>query len=198
MTRVVKFPIETPLKMGPRKVKKRRKPDPEDFGQLNLFDQSKVISFPQAENFFEEALVLDDLDDPRAENYYLKAIEARQSVPDAYCNLGILFSRKSDDVKAADFLTRCLKESPRHFEAHYNLANIYSDKGNLELAKMHYQMAIEIEPDFPNSYYNLGLVYITEKKYDMAIEAINKYIEISPQNDHKTSYELLKTLNSIA
>lgn len=198
MAKVVKFPLQPPQKKGPKRVKKRRKPDPEEYGQLNLFDQSKIISFPQSANFFEEALALDDVNNPRAEEYYLKAIQAGQSTADANCNLGIMYSGREDYVKAIDFLTRCLKEAPRHFEAHYNLANIYSDRGNLELAKMHYLLAIEIEPDFPNSYYNLGLVHITEKKYSEAIDAVNKYIELSPENDHKTSYELLKTLNSIA
>lgn len=198
MAKVVKFPIQPPQKMGHKRVKRRRKTDLEEYGQLNLFDQSKIISFPQSADFFEEALALDEIDDPRAEDYYLKALEAGQSIPDTLCNLGILYSMKEDFVKAIDYLTRCLKEAPRHFEAHYNLANIYSDKGNLELAKMHYEVAIEIHPDFPNSYYNLGLVFITEKKYGEAIDAINRYIELSPENDHKASYELLKTLNSIA
>lgn len=197
MAKIVKFPIQAPEKKGLKKARKRRKPDPEDYGQLNLFDQSKVISFT-TNSYFEEALALDEMNDPRAEEYYLKAIENNESTADAHCNLGIRYSLQEDYVKAVDQLTKCLKVAPRHFEAHYNLANIYSDKGNLELAKMHYQLAIEIEPDFPNSYYNLGLVYITEKKYMEAIDVINKYIQMSPENDHKTSFELLKTLNSIA
>lgn len=198
MAKVVKFPVIPPKKLGARKVRKRKRDRMEDMGQLNLFDQSKIIAFQHAGNFFEEALALDERNDPRAEELYLKAISQRQSVADAHCNLGILMSHQHKLTEAIDHLTICLKEDPRHFEAHYNLANVYSDTGNLELAKIHYTVAIEIEPEFPNSHYNLGLVHISLKNYKEAIPCINNYIELSPESDHAVAIELLKTLTSIA
>ncbi|MFY0686080.1 MAG: tetratricopeptide repeat protein [Cyclobacteriaceae bacterium] len=198
MAKIIKFPISPPEKKGLKKVRKPRKPDLEEFGQLNLFDQSKVISIPETGSFFEEALVMDENGDERAEEFYLKAISENQSITDAYCNLGILKSKNEEPAKAVDYLTRCLKTDPRHFEAHYNLANVYSDLGNYELSKVHYEVAINIEPKFPNSYYNLGLVYISMRKYEEAINSIDQYINLSPEYDHSVANELLKTLNSIA
>lgn len=198
MTRIVKFPVTAPAKLGPRRVRRIRRKDPEDFGQLNLFDQSRVISFPQGGNYFEEALGCDGIDDDRAIELYEKAIEENQSRKDAYCNLGIIMSSREELSRAVDYLTRCLKEDPRHFEAHYNLANVYSEKGSYELAKMHYEIAIEIEPAFPNSHYNLGLVYISMKKYKEAINSIDHYVSLSPEHDHSVATELIKTLNAIA
>lgn len=202
MTKVVQFPVSPPAKLGHRKVRKRRKPNLEDFGQLNLFSQSsddtKVVSLPTADSFFEEALILDEKGSAEAEKYYLLAIDNDECVEDAFCNLGIMKSSQGDLTKAIDYLTNCLKKNPRHFEAHYNLGNVYSDLGNLELAKVHYELSTEIEPEYPNSFYNLGLVLISMKKYQDAIKSINKFVELAPSAEHQVANELIKTLNAIA
>lgn len=202
MTKVVQFPVSPPAKLGHRKVQRRKKPNLEDFGQLNLFSQSddntKIIALPISDSFFEEALLLDEQADADAEKYYLLAIENDESVEDAYCNLGIMKSSQGDLTKAIDYLTKCLRKNPRHFEAHYNLGNVYSDLGNLELARVHYELSTEIEPEYPNGFYNLGLVLISLKKYNEAIQCINRYVELAPSTEHQIANELIKTLNSIA
>ena len=203
MARVIQFPVNPPAKLGPKKVRsRRRKPNLEDFGQLNLFDQqvdnTPVLSLPKSASFFDEALSLDELGKAEAEKYYLLAIQNEESTEDALCNLGILKSNQGDFTKAMDYLTQCLKKNPRHFEAHYNLGNVYSELGNLDLAKVHYELSTEIEPDYPNSFYNLGLVLISMKKYQEAIQCINKYVDLAPSSEHQVANELIKTLNSIA
>ena len=202
MTKVVQFPVSPPAKLGHRKARRRKKPNLEDLGQLNLFDQvpdnTPVLTLPKSNSFFEEALMLDEQGDQNAEKYYLLAIEHNESVEDALCNLGILKSSQGDLTKSIDYLTQCLKKSPRHFEAHYNLGNVYSELGNLELAKVHYELSTEIEPGYPNSFYNLGLVLISMKKYKEAIQSINKYVDLAPNSEHQVANELIETLNSIA
>lgn len=202
MARVVQFPVSPPAKLGHKKARRKRKPNLEDFGQLNLFDQSEdstpVLSLPKSDSFFEEALCLDEQGKPEAEKYYLLAIENKESVEDALCNLGIMKSGQGDLTKSINYLTQCLKKNPRHFEAHYNLGNVYSELGNLELAKVHYELSTEIEPEYPNSFYNLGLVLISMKRYEQAIQSINKYVELAPSSELQIANELIKTLNSIA
>lgn len=203
MSRVVRFPVSPPEKLGHQKVKKkRRKLNPEDFGQLNLFDgqekEAKVFKMPSNNSFFEEALLKDDQNNQEAEGLYQLAIQNGDAKEDALCNLGIMKSEKDEKGRAIDYLTQALQINPRHFEAHYNLANVYSDLGNLKLAKTHYEVAIEIEPEYPNSYYNLGLVLISQKDYLKAIQIINKYIDLSPETEHGIANELVKTLKSLA
>lgn len=202
MTKVVQFPVSPPAKLGHRKARRRKKPNLEDLGQLNLFDQvpdtTPVLTLPKSNSFFEEALLLDEQGDENAEKYYLLAIENNESVEDALCNLGILKSSQGDLTKSIDYLTQCLKKSPRHFEAHYNLGNVYSELGNLELAKVHYELSTEIEPGYPNGFYNLGLVLISMKQYKEAIQSINKYVDLAPNSEHQVANELIETLNSIA
>lgn len=201
MARVVQFPLKSPTKLGHKKVGKRKKPNLEDYGQLNLFSQSHddtpVVSLNKT-SFFERALMLDEQGDEGAEKYYELAVEHEESVEDALCNLGIIKSGQKDFSKAIDYLTRCLKVNPRHFEAHYNLGNVYSDIGNLALAKIHYELSTAIEPTYPNGFYNLGLVLISMENYEEAIDRLHTYMKLMPDSGHDIAQELIKTLNAIA
>jgi tetratricopeptide (TPR) repeat protein len=193
MAKVVKFPIQTPEKFGFRPVRKKAAAPPQKPGQLNLFTGGKVVKLNQLTTF-EEALMLDEHGDPRAKDLYLKAIIEFDSVPDAYCNLGIIESRARQFSKAIDCFTLSLKEDPRHFESHYNLANLYAELGNLPLAKVHYQISISIEPEFPNSYFNLGLTQAMNKEVEDAVQSLIAYKHLSTQDDHAQVDELIDYL----
>lgn len=195
MAKVVKFPIQTPEKFGFKPVQKKRPaaPDNSPKSQLNLFTGGKLVKLNQLSTF-EEALMLDEQDDNRARELYLKAIKEGESVQDAYCNLGIIESKARNYSKAVDCFTLALKEDPRHFEAHYNLANLYAELGNLPLAKVHYEMSIGIEPEFPNSYFNLGLTLAMNKQVNEAIEALLTYRRLTAADDHRQVDELIESL----
>lgn len=193
MAKVVKFPIQPPEKFGFRPVRKKREPPAPRDGQLNLFVGGKVVKLNQL-SVFEEALLLDERDDKAAKATYLKAIKEGDSVPDAYCNLGIIESKLRNYPKAIDCFTLSLKEDPRHFESHYNLANLYAELGNLPLAKVHYQMSISIEPDFPNSYFNLGLTLAMNQELDEAIKTFLEYRRLTTAEDHTQVDELIEYL----
>lgn len=197
MTKVIKFQQAVPEKFGPQRVRKKKRPDLEKLGQLNLFSGAKVISL-HALSPFEEALMADDQGNiNRAKLGYQKAIEAHDSIADAYCNLGIIEFQEGNYPKAIDCFTLCLREEPRHFEAHYNLANLYSEVGNYLLAKLHYQASIEIEPDFANSYFNLGLNLAMNKSFTEAITVLNQYRSLTPPEHHAQANELIQKISDI-
>jgi tetratricopeptide (TPR) repeat protein len=193
MAKVVKFPIQPPEKFGFRPVRKKRAVATEKPGQLNLFTGGKIVKLNQLSTF-EEALLLDEHGDARAKDFYLKAIKEFDSVPDAFCNLGILESKARNHTKAVDCFTLSLKEDPRHFESHYNLANLYAELGNLPLAKVHYQISISIEPDFPNSYFNLGLTLAMNREIEEAVQSLIAYKRLSSQDDIGQVDELIDSL----
>lgn len=194
MGKVVQFPISSPEKFGFKPVRKKKSDVPEKKGQLNLFVGGKVVKMNSLTPF-EEALLIDDMGDTeKARELYLKAIKAKDSLADAYCNLGIIESEARHYSKAIDCFTLCLKEDPRHFEAHYNLANQYAEIGNLPLAKVHYQMSIEIAPEFPNSYFNLGLTLAMNREIDEAIQALLNYRSVAAAEDRKQAEDLINML----
>ena len=196
MAKVIQFPVPSPEKFGFKPVRqKKEQPFRGKHGQLNLFTGAKIVRLNQLTPF-EEALMLDDQGEAaKAKEAYQKAIDKKESVADAYCNLGILESEAKNYSKAIDCFTLCLKEEPRHFEAHYNLANLYAEIGNLPLAKIHYQISIEIEPEFSNSYFNLALTLAMNKEMAEAIESLMKYCQLSPRADRVHAEELIAALS---
>lgn len=193
MAKVVKFPVQTPEKFGFKPVSKKRSEPANRPGQLNLFTGGKIVKLNQLSTF-EEALMFDEQANEGAKDLYLKAIREYDSIPDAYCNLGIIESKQHHNTKAIDCFTLSLKEDPRHFESHYNLANLYAELGNLPLAKLHYQMSIQIEPEFPNSYFNLGLTLAMNKEIEAAIQTLHTYRLLTTQEDHQQVDELIESL----
>src|SRR6187551_913576 len=196
MAKIIKFPIPTPEKFGPQRVRKSKDLRREPNGQLNLFTGGKVVKLNQL-SIFEEALQLDEQGDkPRARIGYLQAIEQEDSMADAYCNLAIIESLEGAHAKAIDSFTNCLKIDPRHFEAHYNLANLYGEIGNFPLAKAHYEISIQLKPSFPNSYFNLGLTFAMNKEFDKAIKTIKQFRKIAQPEDQLVADDLIQKLVS--
>lgn len=194
MAKIIKFPIPTPEKFGPQRVRKRKESRRDPHGQLNLFSAGKIVKLNQL-TAFEEALMLDEQGDKqRAKIGYLQAIEQEDSLADAYCNLGIIESMEGAHPKAIDSFTKCLKVDPRHFEAHYNLANLYGEIGNFPLAKAHYEISIQLEPTFPNSYFNLGLTLAMNKEFEQAIKVIKQFRKLAPAEDQKLADDLIQKL----
>jgi tetratricopeptide (TPR) repeat protein len=194
MAKVVKFPQPTPEKFGFKPVRKRKETSAAKTKQLNLFVGGRVVKMGSM-SAFEEALILDEQQNPKAKELYLKAVEENDCIADAYCNLGIIESKTSNYSKAIDYFTLGLKHDPRHFEAHYNLANLYAEVGNLPLAKVHYQMSIELEPDFPNSHFNLGLTLAMIGDAKEAVEELYVYKKLSDKDDLRHVDELIATIS---
>ena len=196
MGKVLQFTAKPPSKLGFERVKKRKKAGPGQPGQLNLFSApgGQVLRLPSNIGAFEEALLLDERGDQRANQVYWRAIEEGDSVADAYCNLGILESKAGRVTKAFDCFTKSLEHDPRHLESHYNLANLYFDEGNLRLARMHYELAAAVEPTFPNIYFNLGLVHALNNDYPASFSALSKYKELASNDESANADELLENL----
>lgn len=193
MGNIIPFPAKQPSKFGFERVKKRKKGNPD---QLNLFParMAEVLRLPTNISPFEEALLLDEHCDSRAEASYRRAIAEGDLVADAYCNLGIIESKAGRTAKAFDCFTKSLEHDPRHFEAHYNLANLYFEGNNLRLAKMHYELAAEIDPAFPNLYFNLGLVLALLEETKAAIDALDKYQLLVPPEERGKADDLISEL----
>jgi tetratricopeptide (TPR) repeat protein len=168
-------------------------------GQMNLFEarQGQLLEMPSRLGPFEEALLLHEKGDARAEKYYRKTIQDGQYVADAYCNLGILEYEAGAYLKAIDCLTLSLKNDPRHFESHFNLANLYFDAGDLRLARLHYEIAIQIEPGFAHLHFNLALVHMRQGDLDSAIASLALCKEIAPEEEQPQVDELLSKLEDL-
>jgi tetratricopeptide (TPR) repeat protein len=165
-------------------------------GQLSLFRGPETSRVAHLRTPFEEALLLDDQNDPKAVESYLEAISDGDNVAEAYCNLGIINKDLGNVGKALDNFTLALKHEPRHVEAHYNLGNLYFDAGQLPLARLHYEAAAQIEPRFSLVYFNLALAHFKLNDLTAALAAIANYKELRQPDDEETEAinQLLKAM----
>ncbi|HEX9614789.1 MAG TPA: tetratricopeptide repeat protein [Bacteroidota bacterium] len=194
MAHILPFTPKPAAKIGFQRVQKKQKSG-EAQNQLPLFGGAgRILHLPDTMSPFDKALLLDEGGDERAAKFYQQAINAGESVADAYCNLGILESKAGRTARAFDCFTRSLKEDPRHLESQYNLGNQYFEAGDLNLAKTHFQIAVEIDPDFPNAYFNLGLIHAINNDISAAAESIRRYAELVPEGESTKARELLTVL----
>lgn len=197
MARVIQFPEMPPNRHGYQKVRRKRR-DPEEYGQLNLFKsrkEARIISLTQESHPFESALRAEEEgNNALARDYYSKAIQQNQQIADAYCNLGIIASAENKLSEALDFFTKSLVADPRHLEAHYNLANLYADLGNVQLGRVHYEVSIQIDPAFTCSYYNLALLLLEQGAFREAEMRLMQYNAICEPEERNNTQHLLKEI----
>ncbi len=199
MSKLLPFPAakaRRPSKFGYERVRKR---DRRDRSQLDLFagGGGKLIEFPAAggPGPFEEALALEDGgDEGAARRLYETAVAEGDSVPDAYCNLGVIESKAGGVEQAFGCFRNALKHDQQHWESHYNLANLYFDTEEYRPARVHYELAAEIEPEFRNIYFNLGLVLAIDEEFELAIDALSRYRKLAPDSEAGTAEDLLEHL----
>lgn len=165
--------------------------------QMNLFHapSAKIMAMPSRLTPFEEALLHDERGEDDAEALYREAIEKEDTAANAYCNLGVIASKRGDTKDAFDHFTNALKLDPRHSESHYNLGNLYFDMGNLDLAKHHYELSITLDPDFPNVYFNLGLVLAMRSELQPAVTALTQYQQLAGVGEAAKASSLLDNLH---
>jgi tetratricopeptide (TPR) repeat protein len=194
MGEILKFPGDA-TKLGYSRVRKRgRRAD--DPNQLDLFlpVTARISNFSPELSPFEQALQCDERDELQAADLYAKAIENHDCVADAFCNLGIIESKKGNTARAFDCFTTSLKHDARHSEAHYNLANLYFEVNDFRLAQIHYEMAAEVDPDFANIYFNLALVQSINGELATAIKSLTRYQQLVSANEARNADELLRNL----
>jgi tetratricopeptide (TPR) repeat protein len=165
-------------------------------GQMNLFPGKggQLIPLPVRRTSLQEALLLHERGDKRAEEMYRRAIREGECIPDAYCNLGILSFDKNEITEAFDHFTNALKFEPRHFESHFNLAHLYFEAGDYRLAQLHYEISAVLEPNSAGVHFNLGLVFAMREDLDAAVTALEKAREYSTEEERIEIEELLEGL----
>lgn len=193
---ILKFPTDT---AQPRYQRVRRRCQPAgDPNQLDLFlpPVSRIASAPSGPvlSTFEQALACDERGDPRAAELYTRAIENQECVADAYCNLGILESRKGNLAKAVNCFTTALTNDPRHIEAHYNLGSLYFEANEFRLAQLHFAIAAEVDPSFANAFFNLGLVQSINNELEAAIATLTTYKSLVSAEEGRHADDVLQSL----
>lgn len=118
----------------------------------------------------------------KAVEYLEKAIEILPGYLEAIMNLGQAREYLEQFEEAIRCYRRALKINPKEAKAHNNIGSIYLKQKLSGLARPEFQKAIELKPDLENATYALCQIYRKEAKMADAITAVEKLIDIDPEN----------------
>lgn len=93
-----------------------------------------------------------------AEAALRRALELRESYPEAHNNLGLLLGARGRVVDAERALRRALELREGYPEAHNNLGALLARQGRAAEAESAYRRALDLRPTYPEAHNNLGVL----------------------------------------
>ncbi len=116
--------------------------------------------------------------------HFRKAIDLKPDFPDAYNNMGTLYSQKLDWDNAMKCFEKAasniLYRTP-HF-AYHNMGLVYFHKKDYQRAIELYQKAISLSPGYEPAYFDLAKAYELIGQNDRAFSTYEKIIDIVPDS----------------
>lgn len=96
---------------------------------------------------------------PRAIEAYLKSVDADPLSPHACVNLGTIYCKLGDLVRAESYYREALRRDPAHLKALFNLGNVLDDFGRCDEALACFLKVLSSDPTFSSARFNLALTY---------------------------------------
>lgn len=132
-----------------------------------------------ADDWFERAMELEDIDTARAIDAYERALRLRRDSGETWINLGRLHAESGSTERAAECFAQALALDPADTTALYNLGVVAQDAGRDEEAIAYYQRALAIDPGLAEAHYNLATVFDRNGDARSAIRHINEYRKLT-------------------
>jgi len=114
-----------------------------------------------------------------AERTFQKAIQVRPQYASGYQWLGVLYLQRARYREAVTTLRRAVELAPESARAWRGLAGALMGQGEYEAAVRAAERALSIRPEW-GAYSNLGLANFYLRRYSEAIAALEKAVELAP------------------
>jgi type IV pilus assembly protein PilF len=147
--------------------------------------EAEKLDHSNADLHNELALVYQKLDQfDLSLKHFKKAIDLRPDFPDAYNNMGTLYSQKMDWDNAMKCFEKAasniLYRTP-HF-AYHNMGLVHFNRKDYQKAIELYQKAISLSPEYEPAYFDLAKVYELLEENDKAFDTYEKIIDLVPDS----------------
>ena len=110
---------------------------------------------------------------------YLKVIELRPEVAEAYNNLGVAQKRKGELDKAAESFNKALDRKPDYGAALSNRGWIFAEQSKWVEARRDFERALKINPNDDGALYGLSQALRESRDYAAAQQALSRLISRS-------------------
>lgn len=125
------------------------------------------------------------------DNLWIASAKVAPLNPNVLNNLGDMYGRHGDYLKAIESFSLAIKLKPGYADAYHNLANIQislfeqtKDEKYLNGAIANYQTAAKYNPTLWQSHQNLGAIYFNLGRRDEAVNEFEKALGINPGNQN--------------
>lgn len=135
----------------------------------------ELIASQTADEWFDEALALEESEPRRAIAAYREVLRQRPECTETLINLGRLYAENDDIDQATKCFEQALAIDPCEATALYNLGVIAQDCGLDDQAIAHYLRAISLESTLAEAHYNLATIYDKLGDARQAIRHINEF-----------------------
>ena len=110
-------------------------------------------------------------------------LKGNKTASSIYASLGELYMDRNDFEKAKEYFEKSINIDPSNHALSYTVAEILFNSNKTDEAIHYYELAAKIKPDWPKSYLKLGYCYLNKGEKETAINYLNKFVELSPEND---------------
>ncbi|MGH8326818.1 MAG: tetratricopeptide repeat protein, partial [Steroidobacteraceae bacterium] len=136
------------------------------------------------DEWFAEALRLEDIDPPAAIEAYARAAQADPVSAPAWTNWGRLLHEQGDARAAAKVYRRALERCGADSLLLFNLGVALEDLQDRAGALAAYHAAVSEDPTFADCHYNLARLYESAGKTQHAIRHLGQYRRLTTRSEH--------------
>ena len=119
----------------------------------------------------------------------LSAIRIDTASYKAYYELGTIYNKQKNYVKAAEAFQKVTELKPNHYSAFEALGVALENAGKTDEAIVAYQQTIELKPNSDDAYYRLAALFNKLARYSEALEMAKKSLEIDSRKNGKAAFE---------
>lgn len=149
----------------------------------NNFETVVKYKNEDAASWFYLANCYDSLDDFRhAQTAYLEVIKLRENYFDAYKNLGVMYIKTKEHVKALEISQKALLMVEDDYLFYYLAGTALLAMKDSKSSIPYFEKALNLNPEHAQLYNNLGTAYLTTGQYDKAYEKYMTAITLDAKN----------------
>lgn len=137
----------------------------------------------------EQARLLSDKDTDQIEKLLLKAIKTDPQNAIVYHDLGKLYTKKKDYLKAIEVYSKAAELNPDSADTFFYLGFTYAAIKNYVNAEKMFLRVSELEPAYlDKAIFNLALVQHKQGKKEQCLKNLKKALEVNPANQRARKY----------
>jgi tetratricopeptide (TPR) repeat protein len=147
--------------------------------EVSTVDGAIRIADRVPQDWFSQALALEDADQEEAVRLYRRAIDQDPCAGGAYANLGRLLHEGGRLPEAEAVYDAGQRACPGDPLLLYNFALLREDQSRWEQAIDLYMRALELDPTLSEAHYNLALVYEAQRRQKDALRHFSAYRKLT-------------------